>query len=90
MRYTYDPEKRRANLKKHGLDLERAWEIIESASCVTFEDRRFAYDETRYVTLGLLDGEVCVLVTSETDDQVRVISLRKADRHEQKIYFENR
>jgi uncharacterized protein len=89
MNYSFDPHKQRVNLQKHGLDLADAPLVIESAQTVTFEDRRFAYDEERFVTLGLLQGVLVVVVTAERDDDVRVISMRKADRHEQKIYREN-
>lgn len=54
MRYTYDPKKRVANLKKHGYDFKHAPQVIESAASVTFEDRRFDYDEQRFITLGML------------------------------------
>jgi uncharacterized protein len=63
--------------------------VIESAPTVTFEDRRFEYDEVRYLTLGLLHGTVVIIATAETDKSIRIISMRKADRHEQKIYYEN-
>ena len=50
--YSFDPVKRASNLKKHGLDLADAPTVIESGETVTFEDRRFAYGEERFVTLG--------------------------------------
>ncbi len=87
MRYTHDAAKRAANLKKHGYDFGDAPLIIESAATVTFEDRRFDYGEPRFVTLGLLRGEVVVVITAESDLEIRVISMRKADQNEQKIYF---
>lgn len=89
MRYHYDPQKKAANLKKHGLDFDDARGVIESAQTVTFEDKRFDYGETRYLTLGLLHGEVVIIATAETDKTIRIISMRKADRNEQKIYYEN-
>lgn len=52
MRYTYDPKKRAANLKKHGLDFKDAAQVIESDRTVTFEDLRFDYGEQRFVTWG--------------------------------------
>jgi uncharacterized DUF497 family protein len=55
MRYLYDQKKKASNLKKHGLDFDDAREVIEGQS-VTFEDRRFDYDEARFITLGLLHG----------------------------------
>jgi uncharacterized protein len=86
VRYTFDPTKRTSNLAKHGLDLADARHVIESGLTVTFEDRRFDYGEQRFVTLGPLGERLVVVVTAESGDEVRVISLRKADRHEQAIY----
>ena len=89
MRYSFDAAKQASNLKKHGLDLAQAQGVIESGLTVTFEDRRFEYSEERFVTLGPLDDSLVAIVTAETDDHIRVISMRKADRHEQAIYREN-
>jgi uncharacterized DUF497 family protein len=89
MRYSYDPQKRFSNLKKHGLDFDDAPRIIESGQTVTFEDRRFDYDEPRFVTMGVLSGTVVVIVTTESDTEIRIISMRKAEKNEQKIYFDN-
>jgi uncharacterized protein len=89
VRYSFDPAKRASNQKKHGLDLADAARVIESGQTVTFEDRRFDYGEERFVTLGPLDGRLVVVVTAETENHIRIISMRKADRHEQGIYREN-
>ena len=89
MRYSFDPEKRASNLRKHGLDLADAPKVIESAQTVTFEDRRFDYGEERFVTLGPLGKLLVAIVTAETDNHIRIISMRKANRHEQGIYREN-
>ena len=89
MRYTHDPKKRAANLKKRGYDFKDVPQIIEGAATVTFEDRRFDYDEQRFITLGMLRAEVVVIVTAETDEEIRVISMRKAEHHEEKIYYSN-
>jgi len=90
MRYLYDEAKRTANLKKHGYDLVDAPLIIESTNALTFEDRRFDYGEQRFITLGVLREVVVVIVTAETNEEIRVISMRKAERNEQEIYFKNR
>lgn len=89
MRYSFDPAKQASNLKKHGFDLADARRVLESGLTVTFEDRRFDYGEERFVTLGPLDASLVAIVTAETEDHIRVISMRKADRHEQAIYREN-
>ncbi|MGB0129412.1 MAG: BrnT family toxin [Rhodocyclaceae bacterium] len=89
MRYTFEPKKRASNLKKHEYDLDDAPLVIESDRTVTFEDRRFDYDEQRFITLGVLRGDVVVITTAETDEEIRVISMRKAERNEQEIYYSN-
>ena len=89
MHYSFDPIKRASNLDKHGFDLAEARKVIESGQTVTFEDRRFEYGEVRFVTLGPLEHTLVVIVTAETEDHIRIISMRKADRHEQSIYREN-
>lgn len=89
MRYSYDRAKKKSNLIKHGLDFDEAKRVIESGNTVTFEDNRYDYDEPRFITLGNLDGSIVVIVTTESDSEIRIISMRKADKNEQKIYFSN-
>jgi len=89
MRYSYDSKKKAANKKNHGLDFDDAQSVIESLKTVTFEDKRDDYGEARYITLGLLREIVVIIVTTETDKTIRIISMRKADKNEQKIYYEN-
>ena len=84
-----DAKKRIANLKKHGYDFKDASAVIEGARTVTFEDRRFEYKEQRFITLGMFSEKVVVIATAETDEEIRVLSMRKAERHEEKIYYSN-
>jgi len=90
MRYTHDEKKRVANLKKHGYDFRDAPLVIEASVSVTFEDRRFDYEEQRFITLGVLQGDVVVIATAETDEEIRVISMRKAEHNEEEIYYAKR
>jgi len=89
VRYSYDPAKQTSKLKKHGLNLVDAKNVIESGLTVTFEDRRFDYGEERFVTPGPLGDTLVVIVTAESEDHIRIISMRKAERHEQAIYRQN-
>jgi uncharacterized protein len=85
MRYTWDEEKNRRNLSKHGLSFEDA-EAVFSEDCVTFQDDRFDYGEERLITLGTLSGRLVVIVHAPFEDGTRVISMRKGNRRERKIY----
>ena len=88
MELTWDEEKRRSNLAKHGLDFADAEQVFRGAVFI-FEDKRRSYGEQRFVALGMLNGIVVVIAFTEPDeDSTRIISMRKAIRNEQQIYFE--
>jgi uncharacterized DUF497 family protein len=80
------PNSRFSNSAKHGLNFADAEQVL-NGPCVTFVDDRFDYGEERFITLGLLAGRVIVIAhASRGDDITRIISMRKANRREQKIY----
>jgi uncharacterized DUF497 family protein len=87
MKYEWDEAKNRKNLGKHGLSFEDAAQVF-SGPCVTFEDDRFEYGEERLITLGLLAGRLVVIAHSPRDEGTRIVSMRKGNRREQKIYQE--
>lgn len=88
MKFAWDESKRRANLRKHGLDFADA-EAVLAGITYTFEDRRFDYGEQRFVTLGMLRDTVVVIAHTESRSAIRIISMRKATRNEQAIYFQS-
>ena len=86
MIYEWDEAKNGTNFAKHGLDFADAEQVL-TGPCVTFVGSRFDYGEKRLVTLGLLAGRVVVIAHAPRgDDITRIISMRKANRREQKIY----
>ena len=86
MCYEWDDAKSRSNFANNGLDFADA-EGVLSGPCVTFIDDRFDYGERRLITLGLLVGRVIVIAHAPRgNDITRIISMRKANRREQKIY----
>jgi uncharacterized DUF497 family protein len=88
MIYEWDEAKNRGNVAKHGMDFSDAEQVL-SGSCVTFADSRFDYGEDRLITLGLLAGRVVIIAhVPRGDDITRIISMRKANRREQRIYQE--
>lgn len=88
MRYTWDEAKRQANLEKHGLDFVDAEKVFDSP-LVLIEDTRETYDEQRMIGIGLLDFLVVLIVHLESDEEIRVISMRKADSNETDLYYKN-
>jgi uncharacterized protein len=86
MRFEWDEAKRRSNLHRHGIDFNVVEKILAGPT-ISVVDDRFDYGEMRLQTFGLLNGKVVAITHSEDDDVMRVISIRKATKHEEKIYF---
>ena len=86
MRFSWSERKRAINLREHGLDFVDAPRVFEGVT-FTYEDDRFAYGEQRFVTLGLLAGVPVSIGHTETEDEIRVISFRKATSREARLYF---
>ena len=86
MEFEWDENKRKTNIRKHGIDFVDI-PVVFDGETVTIEDERFAYGEQRFVTLGLLQGRVVAVVHTERADHIRIISARKATKYEQRSYF---
>ncbi len=86
MNFTWGEAKRKDNVKKHRLDFVDASQVF-AGDTVTILDDRQDYGEDRFITLGLLHDQVVVIVHTESDDVIRVISMRKALRHEAENYL---
>lgn len=88
MNFTWDETKRQTNLQKHGLDFADA-EKVFNGPLVLFEDTRENYGEQRMIGIGLLDYLVVLMVHVESDGDIRIISMRKADSDETDLYYKN-
>lgn len=83
---SYDPMKRQETLKERKLDFKSAKEILSGPLQYTYEDARLDYGEKRWITVGYLKKRMIIVVWTERDDLIRVISMRKANEKEQKKY----
>jgi uncharacterized DUF497 family protein len=86
MEFDWDENKRKANLRNHGIDFVGIDEVFEGET-VTILGDRFDYGEQRLVTFGMLEGRVIAVAHTESDDMIRVISVRKATKNEEKSYY---
>ena len=87
MRFVWNAGKRSENLRKHGIDFADCPRIMRMPDSVTFLDERRIYDEERFRTFAWLEDQLILIAHTEFDDEVRIISARKAKRHEQKTYI---
>lgn len=85
MRIEFDPEKRNKTLQERDLDFARAAEVF-AGHHFTAADERQDYSERRYITVGLLDQRMVVMVWTPRGDARRIISMRKANEREQNRY----
>lgn len=84
---TWDEEKRRANISKHGMDLADA-AGFDFASADIKEDRDVR-DEQRFRATGYIGTRICFLVfTYGPNDEPHAISLRPATPKEARRYAE--
>lgn len=86
MKFTWHEPKRQINLKKHGLDFADAQSVFSGAT-ITMEDKRDYQGEQRFNTTGMLGYTVVVITHTETEDEIHIISMRKAENHETRQFF---
>lgn len=90
-RFTWDTAKAASNLRKHGISFETAVRVFADPMAVTRQDR-IENGEQRWQTIGMVSDRALLLVAHTLwDDEegievVRIISARRADRKEWRIY----
>ena len=81
----FDAAKNDWNIRERGLSFERVAEFdFQTAKVV--QDTRKDYGEARFQALGVVADRVHVLVFTETETGIRVISFRKDNKREVKEY----
>ena len=86
MQFTWSERKRAVNTREHGLDFVDAPRVFEGLT-FSYGDDRFDYGEQRFITLGLLAGIPVSIAHTESDDEIRIISFRKASSREAQRFF---
>jgi uncharacterized DUF497 family protein len=90
IRFEWDEEKNQTNQAKHGIDSETATLVFDDPFCVTFVEH-VSGGEERWHAIGSVEN-IIVLVVVHTyredgsDEVIRIISARRATRHERKLY----
>jgi hypothetical protein len=83
--FEWDKSKARDNKSKHGISFADTFAVFDDPNSVTLGD--FRKDEQRYVTIGMdAFGRILVVVYTWRDENIRIISARKAVRYEVRQY----
>ena len=88
LKFEWNKAKAMRNYRKHGVTFALARGVFEDAFAVEFVDDRQEYGEDRFVIIGMVDGDTLNVVYTERDDVIRIISARRATKHEEAAYFQ--
>lgn len=89
MLFEWDANKAGKNHAKHGIDFAWAIRVFADPRCLTLEDNRHEYGEPRLNTIGAVGDTVVLCVThTERHGAIRLISARRASRHERKLHHD--
>lgn len=87
LKFDWDAPKSTANLRKHGVSFEEAATVFGDPLALTFPDPDHSVREARFITIGQsLQDLLLVVAHIERGRTIRIISARKATRHERTIY----
>lgn len=91
MEFEWDEEKDAENLKNHHMGLSEGISVFDDGNRVEFLDDRFDYGEDRYITIGMnaTARVLTVVYTERGEDTIRLISVRKATKAEERRYAAN-
>lgn len=81
--FEWDEEKRKQTIIKHGIDFIDAIKIFDGKTLLSQSIRN---DERRWTAIGLLDGIEIAVICTMRNDTCRIITVRRARRHERKEY----
>ncbi len=88
--FEWDPQKAKTNFEKHGIIFDEASTVFKDTSSLTIEDPLHSYDEERLVLIGMsYKNRLLVVVHTEREESIRIISARKAVKRERKYYESN-
>lgn len=92
MRFEWDEHKSAINRRKHKIAFETAGIVFQDPYAVTYPDETGS-DEERWITIGAVEPDLVIFVVHthferEGEEIVRIISARKAESQERKLYAE--
>jgi len=85
--YEWDDKKALVNWRDHGITFDLAVKAVRDPFAIEKLDDRENYDEERINLIGMCDGVVLHVTYTERGERVRIISARRAERHEQDNYY---
>ena len=89
MKFEWNPNKAVMNLRKHSISFQEATTVFDDSLSVSFPDPDHSIGESRYVIIGMSgSGQLLVVSHNDRENRTRIISARRASRHERRFYEE--
>jgi uncharacterized DUF497 family protein len=89
MHFTWDPHKNEINIRQHGISFDEARTIFFDESGKLIDDPDHSQSEDRFILIGMSSKFRLLIVCHcyrSNDDEIRIISARKASKNESLIY----
>ncbi len=95
MKFEWDPDKEKTNRRKHRVSFIEACYVFADKYMLTLFDDEHSGEEERWISMGRLPNDKVLVVVhtyrkTKGVESVRIISARRATKHEEKKYFERR
>ena len=88
--FEWDPQKAKNNIEKHGVSFEEASTVFQDTLSLTIDDPLHSKSEERLILVGMSGkNRLLVVVHTEREDNIRIISARKATKEERESYESN-
>jgi len=87
LNFEWDSKKAESNERKHGITFEEASTIFGDLLSITIDDPSHSIGEDRFITIGTsASGKIIVVVHTDRNDIIRIISARRATKNERRQY----
>jgi len=83
----WDDNKAAANIAAHGVTFESARDVFQDPFALDWLDESEDYGEDRYAIIGIAEGRLLYVAYTMRGEAIRIISARRATRHEQDRYY---
>lgn len=85
--FEWDENKEKSNFRKHGIGFAEGESVFYDTFSLTIPDPDHSIEENRFIDIGTSSkNRVLVVVYTEREDRIRLISVRKATNDERKMY----
>ena len=90
MLFEWDDNKEKINIAKHSIDFSTAAHVFQDENRIEFFDEAHSEYEDRYITIGQINGIaiIVMVVYTERENAIRLISARKATNQERRMYYD--